>query len=145
LAFLMFLYAATLFSNAYTLSDAAPVTFQFEATIATVDVSENFTGLPFEVAEGDTIRAALTLSSLGTGPAYTQPTSLRFWIGNMPLVAPAWDVLVSNDEIMGIDLVGRIAEPSTTPDHEGNPIGDTIYLRGIANQPFAGEIPGHPE
>jgi hypothetical protein len=117
---------------------AAPVTFRFDATVATG------ANLPFIVAPGDTITTTFTFQPGSSGPIYSQSNVIRFGVAGTILDLPEFQIRVANDERRWIDHPGRIADPNNTPDVDFNEIGDNIGASCLDGGPlFCGAVPGH--
>jgi hypothetical protein len=125
---------------------AAPVTFRFEAEVASAFPTRDGAGFPFTVSAGDVISATLTIEPGSPGPIYPQLGSIQFKISGTALVASDFQIKIAHGEDIGIDVPGRIADPNNTPDADGAPIGDSVYVSCSEDGPlFCGVIPDYSD
>jgi hypothetical protein len=120
------------------LCKAAPITLYFEATIAD---GEN---LPFGAHPGDAISGTFSYQSGSPGPIYPQIGSLNFALAGTMIEVPQFQIQVAHDQLISIDVPGRIAEPNKGPDVDGGPNGDSIVTTCLDGGPlFCGGVAGH--
>jgi hypothetical protein len=118
-------------------SNAAPINFELNATVAAG------TSVPFDITPGTKFVGTFSFDPASPGPAYPEIYELRFVISGTTLIAPQFQILVDNDLQRRIDIAGRIADPTNTPDSDFNGIGDNILISCIPNQPFCGTVAGY--
>ncbi len=127
---------------------AAPVTFHFEAEVASVSSSMGGISLPFTIVPGDTIATTFTFEPSSGGPAYAQSSQLRFNIGGHELSIAGFVINVGNDAVPNaVPLTGEIADPSSIffPD-QGPGSSDGIGLGCINGGAFfCGSVPLHSQ
>ena len=107
-------------------SDAATVTFQFEATVASAFPTDGGADLPFAISPGDSIVTTMTFQPDSNGPVYPQTGTMRFDVAGNVLTVSEFQIFVANDQQLWIDHPGRIADPNNTPDVDINAVGDNI-------------------
>ncbi len=133
---------AACYCSALPTLSAAPVTFNFEATVASVFPVTAASELPFEIVHGDSITATLEFEPRSGGPIYPQSASVCFQAGGQVLEADALEVRIENNAGAGVDLRGRIADPNATPDIDLTGTSDNIFM-SCSPTAFCGVAPEH--
>ncbi len=123
--------------GAQTTLQAAPVTFAFEAEVASVIDSGGGAGLPFTVAVGDALFSSFELDSFSGGPGYAQTGALSFEIAGNEFSLEGFLVTVENDHVPdAVPLRGSIADPLNTPIVDQGPgVSDRLSLS--CDSPFS--------
>jgi hypothetical protein len=127
---------------------AAPVTFRFEAEVASVSPSKGGVALPFTIAPGDTIATTFAFEPTSGGSRYDQLGELRFDIADQQLSISGFTISVGNDALPNaVPLRGEIADPTIIfLSDQGPGSSDGIGLRCLNGSAFlCGSLPVHPE
>jgi hypothetical protein len=123
---------------------AATITFYFTATVASVDPAGGAIVLPFPVATGDHVDAVFTLEAGSAGPIHPQPGSINIVIAGHTFDVAGYQIKVAHNELIGIDVPGRISDPNNAPEIEGGPNGDTMYVTCAQGGPlYCGVVDGN--
>jgi hypothetical protein len=125
---------------------SAPITLLFEATVARAFPMDDGVLFPFTISPGDSLRATLTFEPGSPGPIYPQSGDIQITVSGTSIHATNFQIRVAHDENIGIDIPGRIADPNNTPDADGSPTGDSMYISCLNSGPlFCGVVPGQDE
>jgi len=126
---------------------AAPVTFRFEAEIASVIPPDGGLSLPFEVSSGDSIIATFTFEPTAGGPDFPQTAALRFELAGNTVLVPAYTIAVRDEDVPNAtDLTGRIADPENTPIVDLAPgSSDNISVTCVSSVAFCGSLEGNAQ
>ena len=136
-----FCFALGILLAAASLANAAPVTFRFEAEVASV----SGVPLPFPVTIGDDISAKLTFETSAAGSPYVQSLGIEFSLSGSLLQLSEYRIRVADDDFPGpTDIRGRIADPLNTPIVDFRPIinDNVIISSNLDFLPSAGVLPG---
>ena len=109
---------------------ATPVTFGFEAEVASIIDRGGGAMLPFGIVAGDPISTSFVLDTFTDGPQYSQAGLLSFEVAGHEFSLPNFLVSVENNHIPdAVPQRGRIADPMNTPIADQGPgISDRISL-----------------
>jgi hypothetical protein len=83
--------------------EAAPVTFEFDATVASPNVGTGNTNLRFTISPGDPIVGSISFEPEGDGPLFPQSGKMRFEIGGASLEVSGFQIIVENDAGLWIE------------------------------------------
>ncbi len=123
---------AALFS-ACSAVEAAPVTFAFEAEVASVIEVNWGAGVPFAVNVDDVLVSSFELDSFSGGPQRIQTGALSFEVAGYEFSLTGFVLTVENDDAPdAIPLRGRLAAPLNTPIVDQAPgITDSLFFSCI--------------
>jgi hypothetical protein len=124
---------------------AAPLTFKFNADVASVVPFNGDADLPFDVIPGDLVVATFRFEPGDDGPNYLQSETLRFEISGHVVDVPNYVVTVRDEYAPNAaPNAGRISDPLNAPiDDQVAGSSDNIFLGCISDQTFCGSLVGH--
>jgi hypothetical protein len=127
---------------------AAPVTFRFEADVASVNPIGNGANLPFNLSAGDPIVASFTFEPSIGGPHFPQSGGLRFELAGQHVSTSTYTISVHDESVPNAaPISGSIADPLNTPVVDQAPgSSDNIFITCPAPQSsFCAVVSGYDQ
>ncbi len=144
-AIVSFFWASLLLGIAST-GTAAPLTFHFQAQVASVLPDGGGVDLPVQISVGDTIKGRFTFDPSIEGPSSLQNGQLVFEIHGTEFEMHGYRIRVANDDFPNaIPLEYSIANPAHILGDVAPGSSDSIVLSSAATGGYSGVIEGHPE
>jgi hypothetical protein len=114
---------------------AAPLTFQFQANVASVLPTAGGAALPFPLSAGDELEVEFSFDPGTGGPQYPQASPLRVSLGGQVGLTAGFLIDVRNDDIPNaVPVPGSIADPANTPIVDLGPgASDNIFLSCVTS------------
>jgi hypothetical protein len=137
--------------GAATASQAGPVTFRFEAEVASVGMGLPSGGaispLPFLVQPGDSIAVRFSFTPSSGAGSYPQLSPVNISILDHELTVSAFQITVLNNDLGVLDVPGRIADPWAAGNVDRQAfLADRISLSCLGGgEPYCGSFESAPE
>ncbi len=113
-----------------SMAQAAPMTFRFDAEVASVSTIGNGADLPHPINVGDALFADYSYVSSSPGLNHPQFSSFSLTYANTSYSAPAYSITTRNDYAKWIPYQGSLADPGRAPtdDRGGGGVSDVIWI-----------------